>query len=70
MLQSMGLQRVGHKLATEQQQQYIINFILSSVQFNCSVVSDSFRPHELQQARPPCLSTTPGVYSNPWPSSQ
>ena len=30
----------------------------SSVQFNCSVVSDSLRPHELQHARPPCPSPT------------
>ena len=36
----------------------------SSVQFSCSVVSDSFRPHELQHARPPCPSPTPGVHSN------
>ena len=36
----------------------------SSVQFNCSVVSDSLRPHGLQHARPPCPSPTPGVYSN------
>ena len=36
----------------------------SSVQFSCSVVSDSLRPHESQHARPPCLSPTPGVYSN------
>ena len=28
-------------------------------------MSDSLRPHELQHARPPCLSQTPGVYSNP-----
>ena len=35
----------------------------SSVQFSCSVVSNSLRPHELQHARPPCLSPTPGVYS-------
>ena len=25
-----------------------------SVQFSCSVVSDSLQPHELQHARPPC----------------
>ena len=36
-----------------------------SVQFSCSVVSDSLRPHELQHARPPCPSPTPGVYPNP-----
>ena len=33
--------------------------VISSVQFNRSVVSDSLRPHELQQARPPCPSPTP-----------
>ena len=36
----------------------------SSVQFNCSVMSDSLRLHGLQHARPPCLSPAPGVYSN------
>ena len=30
----------------------------SSVQFSCSVVSDSLRPHESQHARPPCPSPT------------
>ena len=31
-------------------------------------VSDSLWPHELQHARPPCPTPTPGVYSNscPW----
>ena len=37
-------------------------FIFSSVQFSHSVMSDSLWPHELQHARPPCLSPTPGVY--------
>ena len=37
---------------------------LSSLQFSCSVVSDSLRPHESQHARPPCPSPTPGVHSN------
>ena len=41
-----------------------------SVQFSCSVVSDSLQPHELQHARPPCPSPTPGVYPNPCPLSQ
>ena len=36
----------------------------SSVQFNCSVVSDSLRPHELKHARPHCPSPTPGVHSD------
>ena len=42
----------------------------SSVQFSCSVVSDSLRPHEQQHARPPCPSPTPGVYPNPCPLSR
>ena len=43
---------------------------ISSVQFSCSVVSDSLRPHESQHARPPCPSPTPGVHSDWRPSSQ
>ena len=34
-----------------------------SIQFSCSVVSDSLWPHESQHARPPCPSPTPGVHS-------
>ena len=41
-----------------------------SVQFSHSVVSDSLRPHELQHARPPCPSPTPGVYSDSFPLSR
>ena len=41
----------------------------SSVQFSCSVVSDSFWPHEPQHARPRCPSATAGVYPNPCPLS-
>ena len=40
----------------------------SSVQFSHSVMSDSLQPHELQHARPPCPSPTPGVHSNSCPS--
>ena len=40
-----------------------------SVQFSCSVVSDSLQPHGLQHARPPCPSPTPGVCSNSCSSS-
>ena len=32
-------------------------------------MSDSLWPHELQHARPPCPSPTPGVYPNPCPLS-
>jgi len=42
----------------------------SSVQFSRSVVSDSFRPHELQHTRPPCPSPTCRVYPNSCPLSQ
>jgi len=40
----------------------------ASVQFSHLVVSDSLRPHELQHAKPPCPSSTPGVHSNSRPS--
>ena len=33
-------------------------------------MSDSLRPHETQQARPPCPSPTPGVHPNPCPLSR
>ena len=38
------------------------------VQFSCSVMSNSLRPHGLQYARLPCPSPTPRVYSNSCPS--
>ena len=43
--------------------------LFSSVQFSCSVMSDSLQPHGLQHARPPCSSPTPEVCSNSCPSS-
>ena len=46
-----------------------VNEWITSVQFSRSVVSDSLRPHELQHARPPCPSPTPGVHSNSCASS-
>ena len=39
-----------------------------SVQFSCSVMSDSLQPHESQHTRPPCPSPTPRVYPNSHPS--
>ena len=42
----------------------------ASVQFSCSVMSNSLQPHGLQHARPPCPSPTPGVYSNSSPLSR
>ena len=43
--------------------------MFSSVQFSHSVVSDSLQSHGLQHARPPCPSSTPGVYWNSYPLS-
>ena len=40
-----------------------------TVQYSCSVMSNSLQPHELQHARPPCSSPTLGVYPNPCPWS-
>ena len=47
-----------------------VRLCISSVQFSCSVVSDSLQPYELQHARPPCPSPTPRAYSNSCPLSQ
>ena len=47
---------------------YTTEFI--SVQFSHSVTYDSWRPHELQHARPPCPSPTPRVHPNPCPLSR
>ena len=40
-----------------------------SVQFSCSIVSDSLWPHGLQHTRLPCPSPAPGACSNSCPSS-
>ena len=45
-------------------------YSISSVQFSCSVVSDSLRPHDSQHTRPPCPSPISRVHSNSSPSSQ
>ena len=44
--------------------------VRNAVQFSRSVMSDSLQPHELQHARPPCPSPSPGVHSNSRPSSR
>ena len=70
----MGLQRVRHDWVTNTFYFLFIfycgKFWFSSVQFSHSVVSHSLRPPELQHARPPCPSPTPGVYPHSWPSSR
>ena len=43
---------------------------MTKTQFSCSDVSVSLQPHELQHARPPCPSPTPGVHSDSRPLSQ
>ena len=43
---------------------------ISSVQFSCSVMSNSLRPRESQHTRLPCPSQTPRVYSNTCPLSR
>ena len=49
---------------------HIMVRIKCSVQFSCSVVSNSLQSHGLQHSRPPCPSPTPRAYSNTCPSSQ
>ena len=51
------------------QEQGVIS-LHQSVQFSCSVVSDSMWPHGLQHARPPCPSPTTRACSNSCPSSR
>ena len=48
---------------------YSMEMILS-VQFSCSVVSNSLQPHGLQHTRLPCPSLTPRACSNSCPSNR
>ena len=50
--------------------QTMLLWTLGYIQFSCSVVSDSLRPHGLQHARLPCPSPTPGACSNSCPLSR
>ena len=47
-----------------------ISYRNGSIQFSHSVVSNSLWPHELQYARLPCPSPTPGACSNSCPLSR
>ena len=78
-LQYMGLQRIGHDWATftiyftkilKLFNLTLVYITWSSVQFSRSVKSDSLPPHELQHAKPPCPTPTPGVHSDSRPLSQ
>ena len=55
------LGRMKHKLESR---------VLGSVQFSHSITSNFLRRHGLQHARSPCLSPTPGDYSDSYPSCQ
>ena len=57
-------------MALYTQEAYLLHSSFSSVQFSCSVMSNSLWPHESQHARPPCPSQTPGVHSDSRPLSQ
>ena len=61
---------ITHKSIFFQLTVRLITLITVSVQFSCSVVSDSLRPHESQHTRPPCPSPSPRVCPNPRPSSR
>ena len=65
----MEPEKSGPKFALIVSILYCPSVQFSSVQFSCSVLSDSFQPHELQKPRPPCPSPTPGVHSNSCPSN-
>ena len=60
--QATGVNHLFHWHGYPRTPQIPVKF--TSVQFSCSVMSDSLRPHESQHARPPCPSPTPGVYPN------
>ena len=62
-------EKVGLKLII-QKTKIMASGPISSLQFSCSVLSDSLWPHEPQHARPPCPSPTAKVYANPCPLSQ
>ena len=48
---------------------YLFSMLFNSVQFSCSVVSDSLRSCEPQHVRPPCPSPMPRVHPNSCPLS-
>ena len=49
---------------------HLMKRYMTSVQFSCSVVSDSLWPYGQHHARLPCPSPTPRVYSNSCPLSR
>ena len=69
-LQSMGSQIVGHDWATSLTHKRLYTIwlislsVIPSIQFSCSVVFDSLRPHGLQHARPSCPSRSIHIIAN------
>ena len=66
-VENLGFPRFEVDFSELQRKIYMMNSCVvsqSSIQFSHSVMSDSLRPHELQHARPPCPSPTPGVHPN------
>ena len=53
----MNLSKLWEIVKDREAWRVVVQF--SSVQFSCSVMSDSLRPHGLQHARLPCPSPTP-----------
>ena len=70
LLDSSPLWWKGHLLGVLVLEVLVDHHQFSSVQFSCSVVSDSLWPHESQHARPPCPSPTPRVYPTSCPLSR
>ena len=73
--ETISLKRIGTQYVLEKIQGTIKcgNYVKepdSSVQFSCSVVSDSLQPHESKHAKPPCPSPTPRVHPNSCPLSR
>ena len=70
--ETIKLSRAKHRQNTlwhKSQQDPLWSTSQSTVQFSCSVMSDSLWPHGLQHTRPPCPSLNSGAYSNSCPLS-
>ena len=66
----IGFVPVQKKKKWSKKLQLLVLLTIRSDQISRSVVSDSLWPHELQHARPPCPTPTPGVHWDSCPSSQ
>ena len=57
----LGLDHIEQVGQGKQFERFFFSPMVQDSQLSCSVISDSLRPHGLQQARPPGPSPTPGV---------